>query len=82
MIRLLLFMLLVPATALGHGLDIKSGGSFPPKPEVLALVQNYTPHLIGWTSIADRDRKRRPMVVSGYVYHDWVRRANSPPYKE
>lgn len=70
MIRLLLFMLLVPATSLAHSLDIRSGGSLPPKPEVVELVQNYTQHLIGWTSIADRDQKRRPMVVSGYVYHD------------
>ena len=70
MIRCLLLLLLVPATALMQGFDIRLGGSRAAEPEVLALVKNYTQHLIAWTSIADRDRKRRPMVVDSYFYHD------------
>ncbi len=70
MIRWLCFLLLVPATVLAQRFDIRSGGSRPAEPEVLSLVKNYTEHLIAWTSIADRDRKRRPMVVGSYFYHD------------
>jgi hypothetical protein len=70
MIRWLFLVLLIPATSLAQNFEIRSGGARPAKPEVLALVRNYTKHLMAWTSIADRDAKRRPMVVSSYFYHD------------
>lgn len=68
MIRCLVMALLVPVCAYAQDFDITFGGSRPVEPEVLALVRNYTPLLRGWTSPADRDVKRRPMVVPGYFY--------------
>lgn len=68
--RWLGIVLLVPISALAQSFDISHAGSHPPDPQVLALVKSYTPHLIGWTTIADRDEKRRPLVVPGYFYHD------------
>jgi len=70
MIRWIFLSLLIPAAALAQGVEIRSGGSRAAEPEVLALVKSYTPHLMAWTSIADRDRKRRPMVADSYFYHD------------
>ena len=70
MIRWVFLSLLIPAAALAQGVDIRSGGSRPAEREVLALVKNYAQHLMAWTSIADRDRHRRPMVADGYFYHD------------
>ncbi len=70
MIRFLLLALLAPAFARAQDIDIRTGGLRPAEPEVLVLVQNYTKHLMAWTSIADRDEKRRPMVSSSYFYHD------------
>jgi hypothetical protein len=69
MIRYLLIALLIPGVSAAQDFEIKSGSSRPPDPEVLALVRKYTPLLMGWTSPADRDEKRRPMVVSDYFYH-------------
>jgi hypothetical protein len=69
MIRWLVLALLIPASAVAPELEIAFGGSHPANPEVLTLVRSYTPHLMGWTSAADRDEKRRPMVVPGYFYH-------------
>ncbi len=70
MIRWLVIALCFPLSALAQDFEFEIAGSHPVDPEVIALVRNYTPHLIGWTSIADRDAKRRPMVVPGYFYHD------------
>lgn len=68
--RLLFLVLLVPVNTFAQSVEIRSGGTRPAEPEVLALVRNYTKHLMSWTTIADRDQKRRPMVVPGYLYHD------------
>ena len=68
--RWLLLALLFPALACADELEIAYGGSHPPQPEVVALVRSYMPHLIMWSTPADRDRKRAPMVVPGYFYHD------------
>ncbi len=65
MIRWLLMALLVPACAVAQDCGITFGGSRPADAEVLALVRSYTPLLVSWTSPADRDEKRRPMVVPG-----------------
>jgi hypothetical protein len=70
MIRWFVLMLLAPATVLAQGFEIRSGGNRPAEPEVLALVHNYTQHLMAWKSIEERDEKRRPMVVPSYLYHD------------
>jgi hypothetical protein len=70
MSRWLLLTLLVSKAVLSQSFDVKSGGQRPPEPEVLALIQSYTQHLMGWTTIADRDRQRRPLVAPDYFYHD------------
>jgi len=63
MVRWLLLVSLMPATALPQSFDVRSAGSRPAEPAVLALVHEYAQHLTGWTSIADRDKKRRPLVT-------------------
>ena len=70
MIRWLVLALLLPMSALAKDFDIRVGGSRPADPDVMALVRRYTPHLMAWTSIEDRDAKRRPMVTDSYFYHD------------
>jgi hypothetical protein len=70
MTRWLFLLLLVPSSVFAQSFDIRSGGSRPVEAEVLALVKRYMPHLMSWTSIADRDQKRRPMVTASYFYHD------------
>ena len=70
MVRWLLLVSLMPATALPQSFDVRSAGSRPAEPAVLALVHEYAQHLTGWTSIADRDKKRRPLVTTDYFYHD------------
>lgn len=70
MLHWLLLALLLPASAAAQGFDIRFAGSHPPAPEVLELVGRYAPALMGWTSVAERDSLRRPMVVPGYFYHD------------
>lgn len=62
--------LLLPMSVSGQDFDISHAGSHPADPQVVELVKTYTPHLIGWSTVADRDEKRRPMVVPGYFYHD------------
>ena len=68
MIRWFLGALLISASVGAQEFEIKSDGSLPPDPEVLILVRKYTPLLMSWTSPADRDEKRRPMVVPEYFY--------------
>ena len=70
MIRWFFLALLIPVQVFGQGFEIRPGGPRPAEPAVLELIQNYTQHLMAWTSIADRDSKRRPMVVASYFYHD------------
>lgn len=70
MIRWLFLALLFPVTAFSQGFEIRPGGPRTAEPEVLQLVRTYTQHLVAWTTIDDRDAKRRPMVVSSYFYHD------------
>ena len=70
MVPLLLLMLLAPAPATAQPFDIKTGGTLSAEPAVVALIQNYTQHLMGWTTVSDRDQKRRPLVTPDYVYHD------------
>lgn len=62
--------LVLPISSSAQELEIEVAGSHPVDAEVLSLVRAYTPHLMAWTSPADRDMKRRPMVVPGYFYHD------------
>ena len=69
MIRWLVLALLVPTSVLAQDLEIKVAGARAAEPEVLALVRSYTPCFVGWTSIEERDQKRRPMVAPNYFYH-------------
>ena len=70
MIRWLFLLLLLPPVVFAQGVELRSAGPRPVEAEVRALVDSYTPHLMSWTSIADRDRTRRPMVTASYFYHD------------
>lgn len=70
MIRWLLLLALVPSLGLAKDFEIRVVGDLPANPEVLTLVRSYTPNLMAWTSIDDRDSKRRPLVSSNYFYHD------------
>jgi hypothetical protein len=70
MIRSVLVTLLLAVSAFAQDFGISQGGSRPNDAAVVKLIRAYTPHLLSWKSIEDRDTRRRPMVTSSYFYHD------------
>lgn len=71
--KYILFLLLVnlAANTFCHAqdMDIRFDGSQPPQPEVLKLMDDYVKASTGWTTIEERDRKRKNLVAKGYFYH-------------
>lgn len=49
---------------------MRFAGTHPPAPEVLQLIQQYQAASTNFTSIEDRDKKRKPLVSPAYFYLD------------